>query len=351
MMAATAARRLLLLLAAILLGTGLAHAGSPLGVGTAEPSFSVGGPFGRFFLWINEHQQSFYRALTGALGAMRQDPSALWSLIGLSFAYGIFHAAGPGHGKAVVTSYLLANERQLKRGVVIAFAASVLQALVALAVVLLAWLVLRGTGITLTQATDSMEIASFGLVIAFGVWLLMRKLRELLPPRRQTVTSGLFAGSSGIGTTTGPTGLSFSATEIDHSHDALSVGEACPDCGVTHLPDPAKLGGERLRWNEALSAVIAVGLRPCSGALIVLTFSMLNQLYLGGVLSVFAMALGTAITVSALAVLAVTAKDWAIRLTAESSRGSRLLSHSIEIVAALCVIALGAVLLMAALQS
>jgi ABC-type nickel/cobalt efflux system permease component RcnA len=55
--------------------------------------------------WINAYQQEFYRSLTGALKAMREDGSKLWVLIGLSFAYGVFHAAGPGHGKAVIVLY------------------------------------------------------------------------------------------------------------------------------------------------------------------------------------------------------------------------------------------------------
>src|SRR5690606_14623093 len=94
---------------------GVAHAQSPLGVGSAEPSFSMSGPLGGFFNWINTYQQGFYRALTGALKAMRDDPWALTGLIGLSFAYGIFHAAGPGHGKAVISSYMIANEVELRR--------------------------------------------------------------------------------------------------------------------------------------------------------------------------------------------------------------------------------------------
>ena len=64
--------------------------------------------------WINVQQQDFYRSLTGALKAMREDGSKLWVLVGLSFAYGIFHAAGPGHGKAVISSYMLANEVALQ---------------------------------------------------------------------------------------------------------------------------------------------------------------------------------------------------------------------------------------------
>lgn len=95
--------------------------------------------------------------------------------------------------------------------------------------------------------------------------------------------------------------------------------------------------------------MLAVGLRPCSGALIVLTFALLNGLYLGGILSVFAMSIGTAITVSALACLAVGAKDVAIRY---SGSGSAVrVTNGIEIFGALCVFVIGALLLTAALSA
>ena len=88
-----------------LLLAGFAHAASPLGIGTAEPSYQpTGGPFAELLVWINTHQQAFYRSLTNALKAMREDPWSLVTLVGLSFAYGVFHAAGPGHGKAVISS-------------------------------------------------------------------------------------------------------------------------------------------------------------------------------------------------------------------------------------------------------
>ena len=79
--------------------------------------------------WINVQQQAFYRSLTGALKAMRDDGSKMWLLVGLSFAYGIFHAAGPGHGKAVISSYMLANEVALRRGILLSFVSAFLQAL------------------------------------------------------------------------------------------------------------------------------------------------------------------------------------------------------------------------------
>ena len=137
----------------------LAYAASPLGIGTAEPAFQTTGPFGGLLAWVNDNQQAFYRALTGALKAMREDPSHLWTLIGLSFAYGVFHAAGPGHGKAVISSYMIANETELRRGVAISFVSAFLQGVVAIALVGLGYAVLRGTAISNACVASVMEIA------------------------------------------------------------------------------------------------------------------------------------------------------------------------------------------------
>ena len=78
--------------------------------------------------------------------ALHSDSSAIWGLIGLSAAYGVFHAAGPGHGKALIASYMFANERALRRGIVLSFLAAILQALVAIALIGIAALVFRATG-------------------------------------------------------------------------------------------------------------------------------------------------------------------------------------------------------------
>lgn len=344
--------------AGLLLITGLAvaHAQSPLGIGTAEPSFQpTGGPLAPLFLYVNYQQQAFYRALTGALKAMREDPWHLGTLVTLSFAYGVFHAAGPGHGKAVISSYMIANEVELKRGVVISFISAMVQGIVAILLVGGAWLVLRGSGITLTMATQAMEIASFVMVILFGLWLLFRKLRTLIPafqPRREALASGPVSMMLDWqdNARTDDSSYSFGEAQAAKAGHKFISGMACETCGQSHMPDPSMLGAEKFSIREAWSAIIAVGLRPCSGALLVMTFSLLNGLYLGGVLSVFAMSLGTAITVAILATLAVTAKSTAMRLAGRGSRASAWVGNGIEILGALLVIAMGALLLGASLQ-
>ncbi|MGF6157181.1 nickel/cobalt exporter [Ensifer sp. KUDG1] len=327
----------------------IAAAQSPLGIGTAEPAFKTTGFLGGFFAWINMEQQGFYRLMTNALKGMRENPWQLWSLVGLSFTYGVLHAAGPGHGKAVISSYMIANETELKRGVLLSFLSSLLQGVVAILLIGAVYLILRGTSISMTSATRWLEIASYALIAAFGGWLLLRKLRSMLRP----VAVASVAGGGQV------------HLAHDHHHDhhdhhhshhhdhhghSHGPGEVCASCGHAHAPDPSMLKGDRFALREAWSAVIAVGLRPCSGALIVLSFALLNGLYLGGVLSVFAMSIGTAITVSILATMAVTAKGFALRYAANGAAAARI-SNGIEIAGAALVLLLGLALLGAAIQS
>ena len=173
-------RRPILLVAAIAIVfcATTVFAQSSLGIGTNEVSLDPtnAGWFAGLFHWINVQQKAFYRAMTVALKGMRDDGNAAWLLIGLSFAYGIFHAAGPGHGKAVISSYMLANETTLKRGIVLSFVSAGLQALSAVVIVSLAFLLLRGTTWSMDDATRIFEIASFALITAFGAWLLWTKI-------------------------------------------------------------------------------------------------------------------------------------------------------------------------------
>lgn len=334
------------------------HAQSPLGIGATETALPATGMFAGLIAWINAHQREFYRALTGALTSIRDGGGGMWLMIGLSFAYGVFHAAGPGHGKAVISSYMLANEVALRRGVVLSFISSILQAITAIIVMAAVFLVLRGTSVSMGDATRFLEIASYALITGFGVWLLWRKawphLRRL---------SGYAPAHS------------LSAAHVHHHHDGHAhhhhdhddhhhhghdhshhhhhdhgPGEVCSSCGHAHAPDPKLISGERFDWRTAWAAIMAVGLRPCTGALVVLSFAFLNGLWSVGILSVFAMALGTAITVSALAIAAVTAKNWAVAFAGEGRTGNRV-HATIEIAGASFVFLLGLLMLTAALSA
>ncbi|MES0133737.1 nickel/cobalt transporter [Mesorhizobium sp. M0016] len=365
---------------------GQAHAQSSLGIGVNDGMAPTTGPFAHILMWINLRQQEFYRALAAAMKAMREDGSKMWLLIGLSFAYGIFHAAGPGHGKAVISSYMVANEVALRRGILLSFVSALLQGLTAILVMLLGYFVLRGTAISMTDAAWFMEIMSYVFVTLFGAWLLWRKLGPTVlrwfgkAPAYNL--SAAHAGHSHGGHSHAAHSHAAHAhshalhVHHDHSHDHHDhaahdhdthdhshhdhahhdhaahdhpAGEVCDTCGHSHAPDPALLSGDRFDWRTAWSAVAAVGVRPCSGALIVLSFALLNGLWLGGLLSVLAMSIGTAITVSALATIAVTAKNWAVYFAGDGRMGNRI--HTVvEIGGAAFVFLFGLLLLSASLS-
>ncbi len=160
--------------AAVTMLDGLMHlvlAQTPFGAPKRAPEPQAGGIVG----WILAKQSEFYREMSATIRAAKSDGSAVWTLLAISFAYGISHAAGPGHGKAVISSYLVANQETARRGIVLSFASAMLQALVAVALVaVLAWL-LSSTAKTMCSAEKAIEIVSYALIAAFGARLVWTK--------------------------------------------------------------------------------------------------------------------------------------------------------------------------------
>ena len=340
---------------------------SPFGVGLVEPSVAPGGVFSGFFGWIAQHQKAFYASLTTAIKAMKEDGSAGWWLMGLSFLYGVFHAAGPGHGKAVISSYVLANGETLRRGIVLSFASAFAQAVTAVVLIGIASVLLRMTSIAITETTRWFEIGSYAAVALLGAYLVWRKIvKPMLTPRRpvalgaQAVTACTHDHHHGHGHDHHHDhGHSHSHGHAHHDHrrghdhahhqhhdHVHEAGEVCGSCGHVHAPPPSMLAG-RFTLARAWSVILAIGLRPCTGALVVLVFAISQGLALAGVAATFAMAVGTGLTVSVLAVLAVVAKDVALRSV--GGRAAARLHAGIEGFAALVVFLLGTSLLVAAL--
>ena len=173
-------RIILFLTAVAIAGLCLGHdsgwAQSSLGIGRAEQPLPTGGFFEGFFNWVRTQQADFHRSIRTILIEMRRDGSHFWSLVTISFLYGVFHAVGPGHGKVVVSSYMLANEVEMKRGVVLSLAASLMQGVTAILAISFFMIALRGTGIKTGELTFGLEAASYIGVMALGLWLLWRKV-------------------------------------------------------------------------------------------------------------------------------------------------------------------------------
>jgi nickel/cobalt transporter (NicO) family protein len=330
------------LLAVIVAVDGAIHvvmAQSPFGAPRPQAQPEVGGLVG----WLLARQSEFYREISATIRSAKSDGSAVWTLLVISFAYGIFHAAGPGHGKAVISSYLVANQETAWRGIVLSFASALLQALVAVLVVAIgAWL-LNATAKSMCSAERAIEIGSYALIAAFGARLVWTKgggfIRALQASRLEPALAMASAGRH-------PHDHSHDHDNThDHGHHHHDDGHVHDEhCGHCHGPEPGELAGPG-GWRRGLAAIVAVGVRPCSGAILVLVFALAQGLFWAGIAATFVMGLGTAITVAAIAVLAVSAKDVAKRLSAGSEGSGALIMRGIEFGAAGLVLLLGAGLL------
>ncbi len=321
---------------------------------SADPQ--VGGIVG----WLLSKQSEFYREMSSTIRAAKSDGSAVWTLLVISFAYGIFHAAGPGHGKAVISSYLVANQETARRGIVLSFASAMMQSLVAVAIVgICAWL-LNATAKTMCGAERAIEIVSYALIAAFGARLVWTKgggfIRALQAPQPLPAMA-LAAGAPHDHGNHGHDhhhGHSHSHAQVahrghEHRHDGHGHDHAQghvhdEHCGHSHGPVPSELAGAG-GWRRGFGAIFAVGLRPCSGAILVLVFALAQGMFWAGIAATFVMGLGTAITVATIAVIAVSAKDLARRLSGASEGGGVLVMRGLEFGAAGLVLLLGVGLL------
>jgi len=334
---------LLVAAAAVALLVDPALAQNPFGQRTPPPSGFMG--------WILAQQSAFYQQMAGAIKAAKADGSALWTLVSISFLYGVFHAAGPGHGKAVISSYLIADNATWKRGALLAIISALVQALVAIAVVGIAAVLLGATARTMSNAVRWIEISAYSLIILFGLYLLWKKGRSFFAAwRGKKPAHDHHSHHHHDHEHTHEHGH-----EHDHNHGHAHHHGAHDHvhdehCGHSHGPEPAELKGNDW-FKRGMVAAVTAGMRPCSGAILVLVFALAQGIFLSGVAATFAMSAGVAITVTAIAVLAVFGKSLAVRLSGAMGGRGDLALRAIEVMGALFVIAFGVLLLSGYLAS
>jgi nickel/cobalt exporter len=325
---------LLLLLLLVMVDAAMAQ---PFGLNRGTTPSEVGG----FAGWILAKQAEFYRMLSGLIRAAKADGSAAYTLLGISFLYGVFHAAGPGHGKAVISSYLVANNETWRRGIVLSFASAILQALSAIAIVGVVAAFLGATAKAMGNTVRVIEIVSYALILLIGLRLLWVKGSAFL--RALRLKEGPHAHDRTHDHTHEHGHGYHHHHDHDHDHDASAWSHG-------HAPEPSELAGAH--WlRRGLTAIVAVGLRPCSGAIIVLVFALAQGLFWIGVASTFVMGLGTAITVAAIATLAVAARELAGRLAKAKPGFGVIMLRGLETAAALVIVLFGAALLTGYLAS
>ena len=258
------------------------------------------------YRWALAEQRDTQNGLARALRALRAgEPGALIAFTGLCFAYGFFHAAGPGHGKILIGGYGAARRVGLWRLSGIALLSSLAQALTAIMLVgaglwLLGWGREQMTGL----ADETFAPLSFALIALVGLWLAWRGTRGLIGR--------------------------------NHTH-TLGADGTCSTCGHTHAPDADALS-QATSWRDVAMLVGAVAIRPCTGALFILILTAQMGIFAIGVAGAFAMGLGTASVTVAVAIAAVTLREGALASlpgSAAIARAQPLLELGVGLIVAL----------------
>lgn len=220
-------------------------------------------------------------------------------LIGIAFAYGVLHAAGPGHGKAVAASYLLSHKSRPSRGILLGNMAALFHGISGVLLVLIVHVVLmKGVTGSLENVTRTTQLISYALIAVLGAFLLVRNI------------------------------LSWRKANLD---------EATNHSGLFHT----KKGGY-------VAMALAVGMVPCPGVVLVMLFCLsLNEVGLGLLLA-FSLILGMAFTISVVGIFGIAGKQFALKILSPRPKLTLVVEKVIECGAALMITVLGALFFAAA---
>ena len=278
--------------------------------------------------WAADGQRDAQNAMAGLLRRLKAgDAAALSALLGFCFAYGFFHAAGPGHGKVLIGGYGLGRRVPVGRLAGLAVASSLAQAGTAVALVyggvfLLDW--------SRERMVDMAEVClaplSYVLIGLVGLWLLLRGARKLWGQRAGAAMPGHAPDH-----------------HHDHQHDHHHHDHdhaVCDSCGHAHGPSLDEAAQVR-SLRDALVLIGAVAVRPCTGALFLLILTWRMGIDAAGIAGAFVMGLGTASVTVLVAVLSVTARESALAQVAGGPSMARALSL-IEIAAGALVVLVAA---------
>jgi nickel/cobalt transporter (NicO) family protein len=273
--------------------------------------------------WVSAKQREFYGSMSKSLRQLKSQSAskAAWSLLLVSFFYGIFHAAGPGHGKAVVSTWIVANKSDLRRGLFIAFMSALFQALSAIMIVSTLMMFFSNAAGLARKSAGLLDGASFAMIAAVGVYLMWQAWANKGHHHDH---------------------------QHDHGHDHDHGHQHTHDHGHTHTVTPDELRGD-VSVLHMLSLALAIGIRPCTGAILVLLLSWTVGLYWAGIASTLAMGVGVFLTIAAIATLAVTAKAWALRLSSADNAKMEKLARALKFMGGLVIAGMGALLFLGSL--
>lgn len=272
------------------------------------------------FVTLTEYIREFQRRANAEIATHMKaiergdDLGAFFLGLAIAFAYGVVHAFGPGHGKFIVVSYFLGRGARVRRGIVVAAQIAVVHVIAAVVIVWLADTVLRaGFGIGLSEV-PGVRAASFLIIVGIGVYMLTQAVR--------TSRSPVSGGEAGHGHSHG------------HGHGNDQHHDHGHDHGHSH--------GGRL---EGSILALAAGMVPCPGAVLIMLYAVANDMIYPGFLLVGAMSLGIGLSICAVGIGTILARQTAMQFMERSgsSRGAAALRKTMNYAGATFVTLVGLV--------
>jgi len=296
----------LLTIAAVLslLGIGAAAWAQGLpGLGPLPEPQSAPGLLAQAYGWILMQQAELHRELVSLMRALKEGaPGALFALIGGAFLYGLFHAIGPGHGKIVISAYAFASGSAIRSSFLLTLVSSLAQAMSAILLVGGLVMVLGLGRLSTLRDVYWLELVSYSLIPLLGLAMLVRALRG---------KRGCCAG---------------------HAHRHRGEAPAIPK-------------------QDFWAMVLSIGIRPCSGAVILLLFTMGQGLFMAGVTATLAMAMGTAFAVGSLALIPIVTRRGLLSATARDGVWHARLGQVFAVTGATAAVVIGSMMVWLAAQS
>ena len=240
-----------------------------------------------------------------------EDKYALFFLLMASFLYGVLHALGPGHGKALAFSYFSARKSTYLEAFGISLATAFVHIIGSLILVLVSVFVLQSV---LNRFMED----SISYITAFSAVIIMLLALYILYRKLSKKTNACCA------------------CNVDLKNTSFSTNSTNMNFIKTNTNKPV-LDTKRSKKQD-LIFVLTAGIIPCPGTVLLFVYAFLLKTYFSVILASIAISVGMAVIIFASSFLGVS-------LHKVSSKSEKI-TNIVEIIAPIIMFILGLILLL-----
>ena len=217
-------------------------------------------------LWQQQLKQKMVALIRQAHTEERIGPLIVVLLI--AFGYGVLHAAGPGHGKAVAMSFILSRKASLSDGLLFGVLVALFHGFSGILCVLgLHYILQQSISGSLGTVSRITQMVSFSLIALLGLAIVFKNSYAFVS--RNKIPAG-------------------------------ETGNPSKTCQKSSIP-----------W------ALAVGLVPCPGVVMVMLFCLSMEVFILGLALAVAISLGMAATISLTVLAVVLGKGFSMKFFSE----------------------------------